>query len=84
MAQCNSVLDHAVVPKRDILQVLLSAQSLNVPILQFFCIKLLIYLFFFFFGDNVYQLRVKPCNNSIAFHSVSLADLLAQFISSEN
>ena len=83
MAQCNSVLDHAVVPKRDILQVLLSAQSLNVPILQFFCIKLLMYLFFFF-GDKVYQLRVKPCNNSIAFHSVSLADVLAQFISSEN
>ena len=42
MAQCNSVLENAVV--------LLLA---HVPIVQFFCIKLLM---FFFFGDNVYQL----------------------------
>ena len=48
MAQCNSVIDHAVVPKRDILQVLLSAQSLNVPILQFFLHQIIDVPVFFF------------------------------------
>ena len=56
MAQCNSVLDHAFVLKRDILQVLPSARSLNVLILQFFASNY--WCTWFFFGDNVYQLWV--------------------------
>lgn len=49
MAQCNSVLDEAVEPKRDIiLLVLLSAHF------AIFCIKLLMYLVFC--RDNVYKL----------------------------